>query len=76
MKFTKDYRYLFCYPSVWIDIILMPIRIRLSIFHANPDPDSDPDTQRFTHVEKRVFTFIHSRASLHCFFFLVSIIVS
>jgi hypothetical protein len=47
---------------LWILIVLMPIRIRLSILMPNTDPDPDP-TQRYSHLgkleEKNFYCYLH-----------------
>ncbi len=48
-------------------------------FHFDVDPDFDLDPEpapRFTHIRgnQNFFAFTHSRASLHCFIFLVMVI--
>jgi hypothetical protein len=47
-----------------ICIVLMPIRIRLSIFGVDPDLDGK---------SKKFFDIFYTSVSLHCFIFLASV---
>jgi hypothetical protein len=51
--------------------MLMPVRIRLSILmqiHIRIRPDPNPSFTQDRKSEILFFTFIHSRANLHCFY--------
>ncbi len=77
-----------CTTVLWIGIVLMPIRIRISMLmpiqirmdpdwdQHDADPHADP-TPSFSHVRNSIFfpflSQLHSFASLQCFVFLSSV---